>query len=178
MIRTASVVLFAACAGEDDPATDEDSDVSPPADCGATVATGIHGETAADSISPGDTVAIVSGPQGGFHMELGMEVESDRTDVAWRIDLYEVDTEVLVGSVGQTVFTLLTAWDDSTCVGHLNGRVFIGDGTAQTADFACALAGTAVEARGWAAPLEDDGEIPVESTEVTLEIVAGVAPAC
>ncbi len=99
----------------------------------------------------------MSGPQGGFHMELGMEVDSAQTNVAWRIDLYDAATGDLVGTVGQTVF---------------------GDGTAQTADFACALAGTTVEARGWAAPLDPDAAIPTESTAVTLRIVAGTAPAC
>jgi len=180
MIRAAVALLVMACATDDD-AADDDADTddgSPPAECGDTVATAIHGEKPTDTLTPGQVVDIVSGPQGGFHMELGMEVQSDRTEVAWRIDLFDATTGDLVGTVGQTVFATLVEWDPATCTGHLNGRVFIGDGTAQTADFACALAGTAVEARGWAAPLEADGEIPTESTEVTLEIVAGTAPAC
>lgn len=176
MIRSALLLSLVAC-DSGDGAGDTD-DPLPPADCGATIATDIHGETATDTISPGQEVAIVSGPQGGFHMELGMEVESDGTDVAWRIDLYDVATGELVGSVGQTVFAELTAWDPSTCTGQLNGRVFIGDGTAQTRDFACALTGTTIEARGWVAPLDGDGLIPTESTEVTLEIVAGSHYAC
>ena len=179
MMRAAVVLLLAACTTDDgDDAVDTD-DGSPPADCDpGTSATAIHGERPTDNLSPGQEVAIVSGPQGGFHMELGMEVQSHGTEVAWRIDLYDPSTGELVGTVGQTVFTVLTEWDPATCTGHLNGRVFIGDGTAQTADFACALAGSTVEARGWAEPLATDAEIPTEATEVTLEIVAGTAPAC
>jgi len=181
MIRWTFALLVVACSSDDegDGTADTDSGSPPPAECGGdTVARAIHGQTPADILVPGQEVAIVSGPQGGFHMELGMEVQSGRTDVGWRIDLDELATGDLVGSVGQIVFAILTEWDPATCTGHLNGRVFIGDGTAQTADFACALAGTPIEARGWADPLEVDGEIPTESTEVTLEIVAGTADAC
>jgi hypothetical protein len=170
-----------ACATDDETADVGDADTddtSPPGDCSGTAATAIHGERPTDALTAGQEVAIVSGPQGGFHMELGMEVDSAQTDVVWRIDLYDPTTGDLVGTVGQTVFAILTEWNPSTCVGHLNGRVFIGDGTAQTAEFACALAGSTVEARGWAEPLATDAEIPTESTEVTLEIVAGTAPAC
>jgi hypothetical protein len=95
--------------------------------------------------------------------------------VAWRIDLYDTSSGTLVGSVGETVFAALSTWDEDTCVGHLNGRVFIGDGSSLTYDFACDLAGTAIEARGWAEPLATDGEVPTEGVEVTLAIVAGEA---
>ena len=131
--------------------------------------------TVDDSLDAGDEVDIVSGPQGGFHMELGMDVVASGPDVAWRIDLFDVATGALVGSVGDTVFAVLTNWDPATCTGHLNGRVFIGDGTAQTRDFACDLVGANIEAQGWVAPLDGSGEIPIGTTQVTLEIVAGSA---
>ena len=160
--------------GEDTDTTDTDGTAPPP--CGAdVVATRIHGATSLDVIDPGDVVPIVSGPQGGFHMELGLAIESPTTSVAWRIDLYDAATGDVVGGVGLTPYTALADYDEATCVGHLSGRVFIGDGSSQSHDFACGLAGTAIEARGWAEPLPTFGETPTDAVEVTLAIVAGDA---
>jgi hypothetical protein len=178
-MRVGLLLFLAACEGSDDADTDDDgtdSDTTVPGSCLDTVATSIHGETAADVIDPGDVVPIVSGPQGGFHMELGMAITSSAPNVAWRIDLYDAATGELVGSVADTLFTAVADFDPGTCTGQVNGRVFIGDGSSQTHDFACALAGTALEARGWVEPFGEDGEIPTDSVEVTLDIVAGEAP--
>jgi hypothetical protein len=121
------------------------------------VATSIHGETAADTIESGDVVPIVSGPQGGFHMELGMEVESWTPNVAWRIDLFDVASGDLSGASADRVHRAVGLRRVHLSWARLNGRVFIGDGSSQTHDFACELAGTPSRHAGGQSPSRPTG---------------------
>lgn len=106
------------------------------------------GEEAYVPLADGDTVTMVHGPQGGWHVETGGLVTHSETEVSILPAIRSDGLGIDVTGAQQANFQALASYDESACTGVFYGvRAFIETdrptGPAGQ-EFVCSLAGEAV----------------------------------
>jgi hypothetical protein len=102
---------------------------------------------------------------------MGLTVSAPSPEVAWRIDLIDVETEEWVGgvAVGATDYnyTVLSYWTGETCTGYLpDAKVCLGDCTSPS--LRCELDGRTLRAEAYTTVIGNEG---AGDPQATLEFV-------
>lgn len=178
------VLAAAGCAVEEpveaeapieDGGTLEPSDVPVPEVCSGPTARAFFGDLATEVLSPGTELTLVQGPQAGYHIELGLTVESPEQAIAWIIEAVDVETGEIVGATngGGLTFTALPSWNTETCTGYMSAlEVRIGEGGGHPEIDACALDGRMVRVEAFttlALGAAEPGE-PQTSLEILVNV--------
>jgi hypothetical protein len=105
------------------------------------------GNEAYEPLAEGDTVTIVHGPQGGWHIETAGFVEHSEREISI-FPVIRTDTGQQITTNSQPEFKALVGYDEAVCQGtFFNTRAFVDDaagpGTAQ--ENICLLGGRTLE---------------------------------
>jgi hypothetical protein len=148
----------------------DDASPAPPAACeGPSAELLFFGADPNDVIVSGEALPAETGSNGGAHVSLGLTVSAPAPEVAWRIDLFDVETEERVGGAGEGVYsyTALSYWTEESCTGYLpNARVCLGD--CGNADLACTYDGHTLRAEAYTTVI---GEATGGDPQITAEFV-------
>lgn len=155
----------------DDGGTVEDPGDPPPEACSGPAALHFFGETSSQVLTPGVELTLEQGGQGGFHLRLGLAVESPLGDVAWIIQSVDPETGevVMAANGGAITYTALVAWNAETCTGYLPDN-FVKVGDELPLAEVCELEGRTVRAEAYVAPGLPGAQLPDEP-QATLEIL-------
>lgn len=183
----AGLALLAACSG--DGGTDEggsDAATTEPATgCAADLSVEIGtGALAYEPLEDGDTVTIVHGPQGGWHIETGAIVSATAQEVSIlpRIVVPSLG-DVQIGGDQQPQFQALTLYDAAVCSGQFYGvRAFVDDlepppDGLTYQEFICSLEGLELEFSVEVSELGADG-IGSDSVTVVAALDSSDVPVC
>lgn len=100
------------------------------------------GTDAFDPLEDGDTIEIVHGPQGGWHIEVGGRVFGTSSILLVTATTTVVSTEVQITGEQVPIVSQPDDWDPETCAAtFFNHPAFVDDHTPTDQDFICSLAG-------------------------------------
>ncbi len=140
----ASCVLMS-CAGNPGPQTgdsqDTDTDTDTVADCPDLPRIDWLSEPGADPLVDGDTVTMVHGPQGGWHIGLNAGIRGNRALVFHPYVERVLSGEQLAGD-GNAYELVLADWDGEACTGRMIGMVaYLDDPEGVNQEVICGLVG-------------------------------------
>ncbi len=139
-----ALALLASCAGDDATTTTgscEDPEMT------LTVGTGAD---AFESLSSGDSVRLVHGPQGGWHIEVSGLVAHTSQEVAVSPTITVISTGDEIGRSENRNLMALSSFDDASCSGEFFGvNALVGDPFPEDdvpeSCYICSLAGETLE---------------------------------
>lgn len=130
-------------------------------------------------LEDGDTVTMVHGPQGGWHVESAGLVANSATDVTILPRIRSESLGIDITGTQQTEFVGLVDYDDGSCAGVFYGiRAFVEtdrpSGPSGLA-FVCGLEGETVTLSIAVGDLGDEGE-PVRETTNEVDVILALDP--
>lgn len=176
------LVVLVGCGGGGDP-DGNGSDTSLGGGCTTediTLAVGT-GATAYEALADGDSVTMVHGPQGGWHVETAGLVANSEAEISILPALRSDSLGIEITGALQADYKALVGYDDTACSGTFyNTRAFIEtdrDTGPAGLDFVCGLAGETVT---FSVVVEDIVSLRQATAEVqvVLELDPADVPEC
>jgi hypothetical protein len=131
------------------------------------------GDLAYEPLADGDTITIVHGPQGGWHVETAGFVERSQREITI-LPTLRTETGQQITTNSQPEFKALVGYDEAVCQGTFyNVRAFVDDtaGPSTAQENICLLEGRTLELSLTVGDIVSDRE-----TTTTVNVVAALDP--